>query len=214
MQHDARGKPVAGKTCSTCRTKHAPARGRDRLSECDLFELGDVDAPFGGVVLPNAKLGLQDLGHPERRMAAMSIVLPTFYTGDPPTVQRRLYFSTGRAIDPARHFIVSPNHASAMACPRRRATRRRLSGRAAFSEGITPLRQRRLPTSAADREVGRRAHRPGRRAGRWPAASPISGQPSIRTWSMPSCRSAPRPSTSPHNFVFLDGVRVGVAGGL
>ena len=75
------------------------------MSDSRTFRLGDV-ALQSGAVLPDARLVYRTYGE----LAAAGdnvVVLPTFYTG---TDQRNEgFFGPGRAIDPARHFIVSVN---------------------------------------------------------------------------------------------------------
>lgn len=75
------------------------------MQDFDTFELGDVDLLAGGT-LSAARLAYKTYG--EINDAGDNvIVLPTFYTG---THERNEgFFGTGRAIDPARHFIVSIN---------------------------------------------------------------------------------------------------------
>jgi len=71
----------------------------------ELFHLENFELQSGGV-LPDARLAYKTYG--KLNAAGDNVVLlPTFYTGS----HRRNegYFGTGRAIDPARHFIVSAN---------------------------------------------------------------------------------------------------------
>ena len=75
------------------------------MDECDFFDLGDVPL-IGGGVLRNARLGYKTYGT-LNGAGDNVIVMPTFYTG---THDRNEgFFGAGRAIDPARHFIVSVN---------------------------------------------------------------------------------------------------------
>ena len=69
------------------------------------FELGAVDLQKGGR-LEQAQLAYKVYG---RLNAAKDnvVVLPTFYTGS--HVRNEGFFGAGRAIDPAKHFIVSIN---------------------------------------------------------------------------------------------------------
>ncbi len=69
------------------------------------FELGDV-ALQSGVVLPAARLAYQTYGT-LNASGDNVVVLPTFYTGT--HTRNEGFFGPGRAIDPARHFIVSVN---------------------------------------------------------------------------------------------------------
>ena len=71
----------------------------------DIFELGDVDLQ-SGARLQDARLAYRTHGTLNTARDNV-IVLPTFYTG---THRRNEgFFGPGRAIDPARHFIVSVN---------------------------------------------------------------------------------------------------------
>ncbi len=74
-------------------------------ADYDQFGLGEVALLKGGV-LPSARLAYKTYGNlsPERDNV---IILPTFYTGS--HARNEGYFGPGRAIDPARHFIVSIN---------------------------------------------------------------------------------------------------------
>ena len=73
------------------------------MSGYKAFQLGDTELQ-SGAVLPNAKLTYQTYGelNPARDNV---IVLPTFYTGT--HMRNEGFFGPGRAMDPARHFIVS-----------------------------------------------------------------------------------------------------------
>ena len=75
------------------------------MSDYDLFSLGDV-ALQSGQTLPDAQLAYKTHG---RLNAAKDnvVVLPTFYTGT--HVRNEGFFGAGREIDPARHFIVCIN---------------------------------------------------------------------------------------------------------
>jgi homoserine O-acetyltransferase len=75
------------------------------MSGYDIFELGDVTL-LSGAVLPSARLAYKTYG----ALSAVRdnvIVLPTFYTGT--HVRNEGFFGPGRAIDPQKHFIVSVN---------------------------------------------------------------------------------------------------------
>ncbi|MFT5113506.1 MAG: homoserine O-acetyltransferase, partial [Parasphingorhabdus sp.] len=71
----------------------------------DLFHLGDVTLQSGRV-LPDAKLAYKTYGT-LNAARDNTVVLPTFYTGS--HIRNEGFFGAGRAIDPARHFIVSIN---------------------------------------------------------------------------------------------------------
>ncbi|EEE37131.1 putative homoserine O-acetyltransferase [Rhodobacteraceae bacterium KLH11] len=75
------------------------------MPDFETFDLGDLPLLSGGV-LKDAKLAYQTYG----KLSVTGdnvIVLPTFYTGT--NSRNEGFFGPGRAIDPARHFIVSPN---------------------------------------------------------------------------------------------------------
>ena len=71
----------------------------------EVFELGDVALQHGGV-LKKAFLAYKTYGQLNRQRDNL-VLIPTFYTGT--HVRNEAYFGPGRAIDPARHFIVSIN---------------------------------------------------------------------------------------------------------
>ena len=75
------------------------------MQDYEIYELGDLEL-LSGQVLQNAKLAYQTYGtlSPTRDNV---VVLPTFYTGT--NSRNEGFFGPGRAIDPDRHFIVSPN---------------------------------------------------------------------------------------------------------
>lgn len=73
------------------------------MSDHKTFHLGDV-ALQSGVVLPDARLTYQIYGELNPAKDNV-IVLPTFYTGT--HMRNEGFFGPGRAMDPARHFIVS-----------------------------------------------------------------------------------------------------------
>jgi homoserine O-acetyltransferase/O-succinyltransferase len=70
-----------------------------------VFELGDFELQ-SGEALPGARLAYKTYGklNAQRDNA---VVLPTFYTGS--HMRNEGFFGAGRAIDPARHFVVSIN---------------------------------------------------------------------------------------------------------
>ena len=72
---------------------------------CDYFDLGNFKLQSGSV-LSNATLAYKTYG--KLNSAKDNVVLlPTFYTGS--HIRNEGFFGSGRAIDPARHFIVSVN---------------------------------------------------------------------------------------------------------
>jgi homoserine O-acetyltransferase/O-succinyltransferase len=71
----------------------------------DIYELGDVPLQ-SGTKLRNAKLAYVTYGT-LNAAGDNAVVLPTFYTGT--HLRNQTLFGHGRAIDPARHFVVSIN---------------------------------------------------------------------------------------------------------
>jgi len=170
------------------------------MDECDFFDLADVPL-IGGGVLRNARLGYKTYGT-LNGTGDNVIVMPTFYTG---THDRNEgFFGAGRAIDPVRHFIVSINM---------------------FGNGISSS-----PSNAAGPQDGPRfpgitlfdnvacqhrlltehlgIERIALVAG-WSMAGCQSYQwaaqyPDMVDAILPFCASA---RTSPHNIVFLEGVK-------
>ncbi|MBT8434024.1 MAG: alpha/beta fold hydrolase [Gammaproteobacteria bacterium] len=70
-----------------------------------VFGLGDFELQ-SGVVLPGAQLAYKTYGELNENRDNV-VVLPTFYTGS--HMRNEGFFGTGRAIDPARHYVVSVN---------------------------------------------------------------------------------------------------------
>ena len=70
-----------------------------------LFDAGDLTLQ-SGEVLPAAKLAYKTYGSLNAAKDNV-VLLPTFYTGT--HVRNEGFFGEGRAIDPARHFVVSVN---------------------------------------------------------------------------------------------------------
>lgn len=73
--------------------------------EHSVFSLGDLELQ-SGVVLPGAQLAYKTYGELNENRDNV-VVLPTFYTGS--HMRNEGFFGTGRAIDPARHYVVSVN---------------------------------------------------------------------------------------------------------
>lgn len=75
------------------------------MKDYEIFELGDVEL-LSGETLLDAKLAYQTYGElsPQRNNV---VVLPTFYTGT--HFRNEGFFGRGRALDPDKHFIISPN---------------------------------------------------------------------------------------------------------
>ena len=170
------------------------------MTDYETFNLADVKLLAGGV-LSNAQLAYKTYGELNDARDNV-IVLPTFYTGS--HSRNEGFFGQGRAIDPARHFIVSinmfgnglstsPSNASAacsganfpdvtlwdnIACQHRLLTERFGIERIALVTGWSMA---------------------GCQSYQWAAQYPDM----VRA-ILPFCASA---RTSPHNFVFLEGVK-------
>jgi homoserine O-acetyltransferase/O-succinyltransferase len=71
----------------------------------DIYELGDFRLQ-SSAVLKGAKLAYATYGT-LNAAADNAVLLPTFFTGT--HIRNEFLFGTGRAIDPARHFVVSVN---------------------------------------------------------------------------------------------------------
>ncbi len=164
------------------------------------FDLGDFELQ-SGVVLPDAQLAYKTYGKLNASRDNV-VVLPTFYTGN--HMRNEGFFGAGRAIDPARHFIVSVNlfgngiSSSPSNTP--------APFRAASFPDITLYdnirAQYRLLTEALD--VSQIALVTG-----WSMAGCQSFQwgaqyPDFVRAILPFCASA---KTSEHNIVFLEGVK-------
>ena len=117
------------------------------------YELGDVRLQ-SGAVLRDAQLAYATYGT-LNAAADNAVLLPTFYTGT--HIRNEALFGPGRAIDPARHFVVSINlfgngYSSSPSNAQRSARRSALSASHA-------LRQCRLPAPPAHRAARRSADR-------------------------------------------------------
>jgi homoserine O-acetyltransferase/O-succinyltransferase len=169
-------------------------------SECEVFELGDVPLQCG-VQLPDARLAFKTYGKLNADRDNV-IVLPTFYTG---THERNeAYLTAIPALDPKRYFIISIN---------------------LFGNGISSSPSNTLPPFDGPRfpkmtlfdniacqyrllTEGFDVQRIALVAG-WSMAGCQSYQwaaqyPHMVDAIMPFCASA---KTSPHNIVFLEGVK-------
>ncbi|QIE45239.1 alpha/beta fold hydrolase [Pseudohalocynthiibacter aestuariivivens] len=169
-------------------------------SDYETFEMGDV-ALQSGATLHNARLTYKTYG--DRANATRgTVLLPTFYTG---THNRNEgFFGPGRAIDPARHYVISVNlignglssspSNSAPPCdgPRFPAV--------SFYDNVAC--QHRLLTEVLGIEriaLVMGWSMAGCQAYHWGAQ-----YPDMVDAILPFCASA---RTSPHNFVFLEGVK-------
>ena len=70
-----------------------------------VYDLGNFELQ-SGVVFPGARLAYKTYGELNKNGDNV-VLLPTFYTGS--HIRNEGYFGPGRAIDPARHFVVSIN---------------------------------------------------------------------------------------------------------
>ena len=75
------------------------------MADYAIFEAGDIELQ-SGARLPAAKLAYKAYG---TLSAAKdnAVLMPTYYTGS--HAGNETFFGAGRALDPARHFIVSIN---------------------------------------------------------------------------------------------------------
>ncbi|MCP4328233.1 MAG: alpha/beta fold hydrolase [Alphaproteobacteria bacterium] len=171
------------------------------VDEYTTFELGDVSLQ-SGAVLPAAKLVYRTWG--ELNGAGDNVVvLPTYYTGTHRDCAG--YIGEGRAIDPARHFIVSPNLFGNGLSSSPSNTAAPFDGprfpRTTFYDNVAC--QHRLLTEELG--VERIALVTGWSMGGCQSYQWAAQFPDMVRSILPFCGSA---KTSPHNFVFLDGIRV------
>ena len=164
------------------------------------FNLGDVTL-LSGVILPSAKMAYKTYGS-LNASGDNVILLPTFYTG---THKRNEgFFGSGRAIDPNKHFIVSvnmfgnglsssPSNTSAPYDGPRFPLITLWDNISNQHKLLTEhLKVKRLALVTGWSMAGCQAYQ-------WAAQFP-----DIVNAILPFCSSA---KTSPHNFVFLEGVK-------
>ena len=164
------------------------------------FNLGDVTL-LSGVMLPSAKIAYKTYGRLNARGDNV-ILLPTFYTG---THKRNEgFFGSGRAIDPNKYFIVSvnmygnglsssPSNTSAPYDGPRFPLITLWDNISSQHKLLTEhLKVKRLALVTGWSMAGCQAYQ-------WAAQFP-----DIVNAILPFCSSA---KTSPHNFVFLEGVK-------
>ncbi len=166
----------------------------------DSFALGNFGL-LSGEVLPDARLAYKTYGEPNRDGDNV-VLLPTFYTGS--HMRNEGFFGPGRAIDPARHFVVSVNlfGNGISSSPSNTPPPCNAAGfpRITFYDNIRA--QHRLLTEALG------VHRLALVAG-WSMAGCQAFQwgaqyPDFVDAILPFCASA---RTSEHNIVFLEGVK-------
>ena len=171
------------------------------MANPDVFPLGDVVLQ-SGATLWQAKLAYKTYG--TLNAARDNVVLiPTFYAGHHTDVEAMM--AAGRAIDPAKYFVIVPNMFGNGLSSSPSNTPPPID-RAAFPRADA-LRQRRRPSTASSPSTSASRASGWSRASRWARSRPFSGAPSTPTWCAaiaPICGTA---RTSPHNFVFLEGVK-------
>ena len=169
-------------------------------SDYKIFDLGDITLQ-SGVILPKAYLAYQTFGHLNEQRNNV-IVMPTCYMGQ--HQDNEIYFGKDRPIDPEKHFIVSINM---------------------FGNGLSsspsntpePFNGPRFPNITVFDNVFYQ-HRLLREVFSIEKIALVSGWsmggcqtfewgaqfPNMVNALLPFCGSA---RTSPHNFVFLEGVK-------
>ena len=75
------------------------------MADYAIYNLGDVSLQ-SGEILPDARLAYKTYGSLNKRKSN-AVLLPTFYTGS--HVRNEGFFGVGRAIDPDKHFVISIN---------------------------------------------------------------------------------------------------------
>ena len=75
------------------------------MTDYEIFELGSVGLQ-SGITLPKAKLAYKTYGTLSRSRDN-AVVMPTFYSGQ--HTENEAMIGPGRALDPARYFIIIPN---------------------------------------------------------------------------------------------------------
>ena len=164
------------------------------------FELGDVKLK-SGKTLRNASLAYETYGT-LNEAGDNVVVLPTFYTG---THQRNEgFFGAGRAVDPARHFIVSVNlFGNGLSTSPSNADGAQAGAdfpAITFEDNIF-CQHRLLTEHLGVRQI---ALVMGWSMGGCQAYHWAVQYPDMVRAILPFCASA---RTSPHNFVFLEGVK-------
>jgi homoserine O-acetyltransferase len=154
-----------------------------------VFKLGDFKLQ-SGALLPDAQLAYKTYGELNAGNNNV-VVLPTFYTGS--HMRNEGFFGAGRAIDPARHYVVSVNNTPA-------------PFNAANFPDITLYDNIRAQYRLLTEELG--VERIALVTG-WSMAGCQSFQwaaqyPDFVNAILPFCASA---KTSEHNIVFLEGVK-------
>lgn len=170
------------------------------MNDHKVFCLDNVELQ-SGVVLPQMKLAYQTYGELNTARDNV-IILPTFYTGT--HLRNENFFGPGRAMDPARHFIVSVNMFGNAYSSSPSNTPPPFDGprfpRVTLYDNIA-CQHRLLTEELGVRRIALVAgwSMAGCQAYQWAAQFPDMVQAIV-----PFCASA---RTSPHNIVFLEGVQ-------
>jgi homoserine O-acetyltransferase len=164
------------------------------------FQLGDIEL-LSGKVLPDAVLAFTTYGELSSDKDNV-VLLPTFYTGS--HIRNEGFFGAGRAIDPARHFVISVNMFGNgfSSSPSNAAVPVNGPNFPDISLYDNIFCQHRLLTEKFGIERIRLVSgwsMAGCQAFHWAAQ-----YPEMVEAILPFCASA---RTSPHNFVFLEGVK-------
>lgn len=165
-----------------------------------IFELGSIDLT-SGAVLRDARLAYQTYGTLSPKGDNV-VVMPTFYTGT--HTRNEGFFGPGRALDPARHFIVCVNlfGNGLSSSPSTVEGPQGGSGFPSISFQDNIAAQHKLLTDELG--VQRIALVLGWSMAGCQAYHWASQYPDMVQAILPFCASA---RTSPHNFVFLEGVK-------
>lgn len=169
-------------------------------ADFEIYDLAEVELQ-SGIVLPNVKLTYKTYGAMNATRDNV-VLLPTFYTG---THRRNEgFFGTGRGIDPARHFVVSvnlfgnglssspSNTSNPFAGPNFPKITQHDNVKCQHRLLTEKLNVRRIALATGWSMAGSQCYQ-------WAAQFPDM----VRA-ILPFCASA---KTSPHNIVFLEGVK-------
>jgi homoserine O-acetyltransferase len=173
----------------------------DTESDCDIFELGDI-ALQSGVVLPAAKLAYKTIGR-LNPAGDNAVLIPSYYTGTHEGNEG--YVAASRVLDPDRHFIVLTNLFGNGLSSSPSNTGAPFDGprfpRVTLHDNVAC--QHRLLAEVLG--VDRLALVMGWSMGALQSYQWAAQYPDKVAAILPFCGSA---KCSPHNYVFLDGVRV------
>lgn len=166
----------------------------------DLFECGDVKLRRGGT-LPDAVIAYKTYGSLNGTRDNV-VVIPTYYTGT--HISNEAFFGAGRAIDPARHFVICPNLFGNGLSTSPSNARQSIHGSnfplVTLSDNIFCQKKLLHEVWGIDKiQLVTGLSVAGCQAFQWAAQ-----YPHIVERILPFCASA---RVSPHNFVFLEGVK-------